>query len=99
MLERYYVSLSDCVFMLLCSYVLAIDERRSLVRRISILNFKGGTGKTSVAENLGHALARQGKTVFVIDGDRQSNTTTTLLGKRVNPSLSDDIRGNVQLTE
>src|SRR6266568_1153904 len=85
--------------MLLCPYVLAIDERRSLVRRISILNFKGGTGKTSVAENLGHALARQGKTVFVIDGDRQSNTTTTLLGKRVNPSLSDVIRGNVQLTE
>ncbi len=69
------------------------------MRRISILNFKGGTGKTSVAENLGHALARQGKTVFVIDGDRQSNTTTTLLGKRVNPSLSDVIRGNVQLTE
>ena len=30
------------------------------MRRISILNFKGGTGKTSVAENLGHALARAG---------------------------------------
>jgi chromosome partitioning protein len=69
------------------------------MRRISILNFKGGTGKTSVAENLGHALARMGKTVFVVDGDRQSNTTTTLLGKRVNPSLADVLTGRVQLTE
>lgn len=69
------------------------------MRRISILNFKGGTGKTSVAENLGHALARAGATVFVVDGDRQSNTTTTLLGKRVSPSLTDVLTGNVALTE
>ncbi len=69
------------------------------MRRISILNFKGGTGKTSVAENLGHALARMGKTVFVIDGDRQSNTTTTLLGKRVSPSLTDVLSGKVPLTD
>ena len=69
------------------------------MRRISILNFKGGTGKSSVAQNLGHALALAGATVFVVDGDRQSNTTTTLLGKRANPSLSDVIRGHVPLTE
>jgi chromosome partitioning protein len=68
------------------------------MRRISILNFKGGTGKTSVAENLGHALARAGATVFVVDGDRQSNTTITLLGKRVSPSLGDVIRGDAELT-
>lgn len=69
------------------------------MRRISLLNFKGGTGKTSVAENLGHALARGGATVFVIDGDRQSNTTTTLLGKRVSPSLTDVLSGKVPLTD
>ncbi len=69
------------------------------MRKISILNFKGGTGKTSVAENLGHALARAGATVFIVDGDRQSNTTTTLLGKRVSPSLTDVLTGKVQLTE
>lgn len=69
------------------------------MRRISLLNFKGGTGKSSVAQNLGHALARAGATVFVVDGDRQSNTTTTLLGKRVSPSLGDVIRGDVQLTD
>jgi chromosome partitioning protein len=69
------------------------------MRRISVLNFKGGTGKSSVAQNLGHALARAGSTVFVVDGDRQSNTTTTLLGKRANPSLADIIRGDVKLTD
>lgn len=69
------------------------------MRRISILNFKGGTGKTSVAENLAHALARAGKVVFVVDGDRQSNTTTTLLGKRSSPSLTDVLTGKVPLTD
>lgn len=69
------------------------------MRRISLLNFKGGTGKSSVAQNLGHALARAGSIVFVVDGDRQSNTTTTLLGKRVSPSLADVIRGDVKVTE
>ena len=29
------------------------------MRIISILNFKGGTGKSSLAENLSHALALQ----------------------------------------
>lgn len=33
------------------------------MRTISILNFKGGTGKSSLAENLSHALAIQGKRV------------------------------------
>lgn len=69
------------------------------MRRISLLNFKGGTGKSSTAQNLGHALARAGATVFVVDGDRQSNTTTTLLGKRVSPSLEDVLTGKVALTE
>jgi chromosome partitioning protein len=69
------------------------------MRRTSIVNFKGGTGKTSVTTNLGHALARSGKTVLVIDGDRQSNLTTTLLGKRVKLSLSDVITGRVELTD
>ncbi len=69
------------------------------MRRISILNFKGGTGKTSVTENLSHALARLGKTVLVIDGDRQSNTTTTMLGQRASPSLTDVLEGRAKLTE
>lgn len=56
---------------------------------ISILNFKGGIGKTSAAVNLADALRRQGKICVIIDADRQSNATTTLLGQRTEPSLRD----------
>jgi chromosome partitioning protein len=48
------------------------------VRSISILNFKGGVGKTSVCINLADALSRKGNKVLLIDGDRQRNTTTIL---------------------
>jgi chromosome partitioning protein len=51
------------------------------MRTLSILNFKGGTGKTSLAVNLSHALALQGKRVLVIDADRQANVSSTLLDK------------------
>ncbi len=48
------------------------------MRVISLLNFKGGIGKTSVSVNLSDALRELGYTIIVIDADRQSNTTTTL---------------------
>jgi cellulose biosynthesis protein BcsQ len=48
---------------------------------ISIANNKGGTGKTTTACNLGHALAsRYNKRVLVVDNDPQCNTTDILLG-------------------
>lgn len=45
---------------------------------ISIINNKGGVGKTATAVNLGHALAKAGKKVLVIDMDPQSNSTSVL---------------------
>jgi chromosome partitioning protein len=66
------------------------------MRVISILNFKGGTGKSSLAENLSHALALQGIRVLVLDADRQSNASTTLLAGRRNPTLTQFIQAQVQ---
>jgi chromosome partitioning protein len=63
----------------------------------SILNFKGGTGKSSLTENLGHALARAGKKVLVLDADRQGNSCLTLLRGRVTPTLTDVLKGEVPL--
>ena len=69
------------------------------MRVISILNFKGGTGKSSLAENLSHALALAGHRVLVIDADRQVNSSATLLAQRVTPTLTQVIQEQVTLEQ
>ncbi len=43
------------------------------MRKIAILNFKGGTGKTTTAVNLSHALALRRQSVLVVDCDPQGS--------------------------
>ena len=43
------------------------------MRKVAILNFKGETGKTTTAVNLGHAPSLKGSKVLIIDCDPQAS--------------------------
>src|SRR5262252_1698973 len=71
------------------------------MRRIAIINQKGGVGKTTTAVNLAAALARSGQRVCVLDLDPQAHATTHLGvepdGK--SPSMYDVLVNSRPLTE
>jgi chromosome partitioning protein len=71
------------------------------MRRIAIINQKGGVGKTTTAVNLAAALAECGQRVCVIDLDPQAHATTHLGvepdGK--SPSMYDVLVNNKPLAE
>ena len=48
------------------------------MRKICVINQKGGVGKTTTAINVGAGLSRKGKRVLIIDLDAQANISSSL---------------------
>ena len=55
-----------------------VEKRRSNMRRIAVLNQKGGTGKTTTSVNVAAGLADAGFKVLLMDLDAQGNVAVSL---------------------
>ncbi|MBV6654625.1 MAG: AAA family ATPase, partial [Mameliella sp.] len=60
---------------------------------ISLLNHKGGVGKTTSAINIGAGLVELGKRVLLIDLDPQANLTLSLGVPRPPVTIYEAMRG------
>ncbi len=70
---RYFCS-NDCR----SSEMSAVNQRQRRMRRIAVLNQKGGTGKTTTSVNLAAGLAEAGHRTLLIDLDAQGNVGVSL---------------------
>jgi chromosome partitioning protein len=71
------------------------------MRRIAVLNQKGGVGKTTTTVNLAAALANEGHKTLVLDLDPQAHATLHLglLPGRSGPSLYEVLTQNLPLAD
>lgn len=68
------------------------------MRKIAIVNFKGGTGKTTTVVNVGAGLALRGKRVLLVDVDAQGSLAVSF-GLQYVKSLADVLTGQATIQD
>ncbi|HOS99378.1 MAG TPA: ParA family protein [Acidobacteriota bacterium] len=68
------------------------------MRRVVVINFKGGVGKTTTAVNVSFGLAELGFHVLLVDNDPQANATF-VLDRKFRYSLTEVYREEVPLEQ
>ena len=66
---------------------------------VSVINQKGGTGKTTTTINLGSALSKEGHNVLLIDLDPQANLSYSLGFTDVTQTLADVFTGQARFSD
>ena len=69
------------------------------MRKIAIVGFKGGIGKTTTCVNLGAGLVCRGHRVLLIDTDTQANLSLALGVNKYEKSLADVLNRQVKAEE
>jgi len=69
------------------------------VKTISLLNMKGGVGKTTTSLNLASGMAMKGKRVLLVDYDPQANTTSIFPAVTTMKSISEVMSGAASIKE
>lgn len=70
-----------------------------MTRITTILNQKGGTGKSTTAHALATGLTHRGHKCLVIDADAQGNISYTMQADPRKPGLYEAMRGDIQPAE
>lgn len=65
---------------------------------VSLLNHKGGVGKTTSTINLGAAMVKLGKRVLLVDLDPQANLTISLGIPRQKVTIYENMRGEAEIS-
>ena len=79
-----------------------IVHERPKVHLVGVHSYRGGSGKTTLAANMGFLAAREGAKVAILDADLQAPALHIALGvesKRILHSVSEFVKGQCEIEE